>query len=69
MLSVLQNDVLKHLKMAWETVPEWRMGQLLYFLATVDEGNGDVFYLTDEALIHGCQYLNGETELRERKDK
>lgn len=55
-----KSEVIRTLSRTWETVPEWRLGQLLYFLASIDEENScvcDIYNLTDESLLEGCQYL------------
>jgi len=60
--QVTKTEVIRSLSKAWETVPEWRLGQLLYFLATIDEGS-DIYQLSDEFIVRGCQSLTRENDL------
>jgi hypothetical protein len=50
-----RKSVLDKIALAWEILPSYRLGQLMYFL--MSDLEEDLFYVTDDKIIAVCEEI------------
>ena len=57
---------LETIRHAWECVPDWRLGQLIFNLASMC-GYGDCFYLEDDKMEEIARFFTAESTYKNGK--